>query len=124
MPTIKLEYHETVQGKIEKNVLEFSQALLKKPYALESLFVIKVEGKSMQPKINDQALVVADVSQKEFEPDGIYLVFYEEKMWIKQAKEEDGKKRFVSINPAFSHLVYDFKEVRVIAKALLTFTTL
>jgi phage repressor protein C with HTH and peptisase S24 domain len=124
MPSITLEYHETVQGKIEKNVLEFSQELLTKPYALESLFVIKVEGKSMQPKINDQALVVADVSQKEFEPDGIYLVFYEEKMWIKQAKEEDGKKRFVSINPTFSHLVYDFKEVRVIAKALLTFTTL
>jgi phage repressor protein C with HTH and peptisase S24 domain len=122
--TVRLEYHCEESGKVQKKVLEFSKALLEKPYNEASLFVIKVEGKSMQPKINDQALVVADVSQKEFENNAIYLVFYEEKMWIKQAKEEKGKRLFISINPAFSHLVYDFKDVRVIAKALLTFTTL
>ena len=124
MATIRLEYHYEEAGKIKRNVLEFSKALLKEPYNEDSLFVIKVEGQSMQPKINDQALVVADVSQKEFVIEGIYLVFYEEKMWIKQAKEEEGKKLFVSINPAFSHLVYDFTDVRIVAKALLTFTTL
>ncbi|MFA7083827.1 MAG: S24 family peptidase [Arcobacteraceae bacterium] len=124
MSTIKLEYHEEDQGKVQKKFLTFSQELLKKPYVLESLFVIKVNGESMQPKINDNALVVADLSQKEFEQSAIYLVYYENNMWIKQAKKEEGKELFVSINPAFKHLVYAKEEVRVIAKALLTFTTL
>lgn len=124
MSTLKLEYHCEIQGKIEKRFLEFSKELLKEPYSVDSLFVIKVDGKSMEPRINDQALVVADLSQKEVVSEAIYLVYYENNMWIKQAKVKEGKTLFVSINPAFSHLVYKKEEVRVIAKALLTFTTL
>jgi len=124
MSTIQLEYHENCEGKVEKKFLEFSRTLLKEPYSVDSLFVTKVEGKSMEPKINDQALVIADLSQKDFIHDAIYLVYYEDKMWIKQAKELEGEKLFVSINPLFKHLVYQREEVRVIAKALLTFTTL
>ncbi|MDD2640297.1 MAG: S24 family peptidase [Arcobacteraceae bacterium] len=124
MSTIQLEYHENDKGKVEKKFLEFSRILLQEPYSVDSLFVIKVEGKSMEPKINDQALVIADLSQKDFIHDAIYLVYYEDKMWIKQAKELEGEKLFVSINPLFKHLVYQREEVRVIAKALLTFTTL
>lgn len=124
MSTLKLEYYEIQNSKVEKKVLEFSKELLKEPYCVDSLFVIKVEGKSMQPKINDQALVVADVSQKEFIEDAIYLVEKENQMWIKQAKEINQEKVFTSINPDFSHLVYAYGEVRVIAKALLTFSSL
>lgn len=124
MSIIKLEYHFEHEGKVEKKFLEFSRELLKEPYSVDSLFVIKVEGKSMEPKINHNALVVADLSQKDFIHDAIYLVYYEDKMWIKQAKEAEGEKLFVSINPLFKHLVYQREEVRVIAKALLTFTTL
>lgn len=124
MSTIQLEYHENDKGKVEKKFLEFSRTLLQEPYSVDSLFVIKVEGKSMEPKINDQALVIADLSQKDFIHDAIYLVYYEDKMWIKQAKELEGEKLFVSINPLFKHLVYQREEVRVIAKALLTFTSL
>ncbi len=124
MSTVKLEYHEIQKGKVEKRVLEFSKELLKEPYCIDSLFVIKVEGKSMQPKINDQALVVADVAQKEFTEAAIYLVEKENKIWIKQAKTINQEKVFVSINPDFSHLVYEYAEVRIIAKALLTFTSL
>lgn len=124
MSTFKLEYHETHQGKIQKKFLEFSKELLKEPYGEDSLFVIKVDGKSMEPKINDQALVIADLSQKEFEDNAIYLVYKDDLMWIKQAKEHNKEQLFVSINPVFSHLVYKKEEVRVIAKALLTFTTL
>ena len=120
MSTIKLEYHENS----EKKLLEFSKELLKVPYALESLFVIKVEGQSMQPKINHEALVVSDLSQKEFEHEAIYLIYHESSMWIKQAKQDKGKELFVSINPNYAHLVYKKEEVRVIAKALLTFTNL
>lgn len=124
MSTFKLEYHETHQGKVQKKFLEFSKELLKEPYGEDSLFVIKVDGKSMEPKINDQALVIADLSQKEFEDNAIYLVYKDDSMWIKQAKEHNKEQLFVSINPVFSHLVYKKEEVRVIAKALLTFTTL
>lgn len=124
MNTIKLEYHQEIDLKIVKKELEFSKDLLKKTYALESLFVIQVDGKSMQPHINDKALVVADLSQKEFENKGIFLVYKDDKMWIKKALIIDEKEFFVSINPDFSHLVYKKEDSRIVAKAILTFTNL
>lgn len=124
MNTIKLEYHQEIAGKIQKKELEFSKDLLKTPYNISSLFVIQVDGKSMQTLINDKALVVADLSQKEFEDEAIFLVYKDDRMWIKKAKIVDEKEYFVSINPDFSHLVYKKEETRIIAKALLTFTNL
>lgn len=124
MSTITLEYPLIKEGMVEKKELVFSESLLNEPYNKASLFVIQVDGESMQPMINDKALVVADISQKEFAEEGIFLVEFEEKMWIKQAKTVEGRETFVSINPKFSHLVYEFAQVRVIAKAVLTFTAL
>jgi phage repressor protein C with HTH and peptisase S24 domain len=124
MNTIKLEYHQEINKKLEKKELLFSKDLLKHPYTLESLFVIQVDGKSMQPLINDKALVVADLSFKEFENDGIFLVYKDDRMWIKKAKIIDNKECFISINPDFAHLVYEKNDTRIIAKAMLTFTNL
>lgn len=124
MPLITLDYVDTLDGKNEKKALEFSEELLECPVNRGSLFVIKVDGESMQPVIKDRALVVADLSRKEVEDTGIYLVYKENKMWIKQAKKEPDGMTFVSINKAFSHLVYDAADVRVVAKAVLSFNTL
>ena len=123
MSLIILDYVDVLDGKNEKKVLEFSDDLLKEPVNKDSLFVIKVDGKSMQPIIQDRTLVVADLSQKTVEEKGIYLVYYEQRMWIKQAKQELHGMTFVSINKAFSHLVYNETDVRVIAKAVLSFNT-
>ncbi|WP_346726263.1 S24 family peptidase [Arcobacter acticola] len=122
--TIKLEYHQETDGKIEKKELSFSKDLLKEPYTKESLFVIQVDGKSMETLINDKALVVADLSKKEFENNKIFLVYKDDRMWIKKAKIIDNKEYFVSINPDFAHLVYEKKDTRIIAKTILTFTNL
>jgi phage repressor protein C with HTH and peptisase S24 domain len=118
-----LEYVDVLDGKNEKKVLEFSTDLLKEPVNKNSLFVIKVDGESMQPVIKDRTLVVADLSQKAVEDKGIYLVYKEDRMWIKQAKQEARGMTFVSINEAFSHLVYEETDVRVVAKAVLSFNT-
>lgn len=123
MPLIALDYVDVLDGKNEKKVLEFSTDLLKEPVNKDSLFVIKVDGESMQPVIKDRTLVVADLSQKAVEDKSIYLVYKEDKMWIKQAKQEARGMTFVSINEAFSHLVYEETDVRVIAKAVLSFNT-
>lgn len=123
MPLIALDYVDVLDGKNEKKVLEFSTYLLKEPVNKDSLFVIKVDGESMQPVIKDRTLVVADLSQKAVEDKSIYLVYKEDRMWIKQAKQEARGMTFVSINEAFSHLVYEETDVRVIAKAVLSFNT-
>lgn len=123
MSLITLDYVDVFDGKNEKKVLKFSEDLLKEPINRGSLFVIKVDGESMQPTIQDRSLVVADLSQKTVKDKGIYLVYYENKMWIKQAKQETDGMKFVSINKAFSHLVYNQTDVRVIAKAVLSFNT-
>ncbi len=123
MPLITLEYVDTLDADNEKKVLNFSTSLLKEPVNKSSLFVIKVDGKSMQPVIKDRTLVVADLSQKGLEDGGIYLVYYDNKMWIKQAKEKPSGMTLVSINEEYSHLVYKAEEVRVVAKAVLSFNT-
>jgi len=123
MPRIKLDYVDVLGGNNEKKVLEFSTDLLPKPVNKTSLFVIKVDGQSMQPVIKDRTLVVADLSQRTLEDESIYLVYQDDKMWIKQAKQEAAGMKFVSINKDFSHLVYDEAEVRVVAKAVLSFNT-
>jgi len=118
-----LEYIDVLGGKNEKKVLTFSMNLLPEPVNKESLFVIKVDGESMQPVIKDRALIVADLSQRVVEDQGIYLVYQDNRMWIKQAKQENSDMTFVSINKAFSHLVYNEVEVRVVAKVVLSFST-
>lgn len=123
MSLVVLEYVDVLGGKNEKKVLKFSMDLLPEPVNKESLFVIKVDGESMQPVIKDRTLVVADLSQREVEYQGIYLVYKDNNMWIKQAKQEDTGMTFVSINKAFSHLVYSEAEVRVVAKVVLSFST-
>jgi phage repressor protein C with HTH and peptisase S24 domain len=120
---ITLDYVDTLDGDNEKKVLQFSADLLPEPVNIGSLFVIKVDGESMQPVIQDRALVIADLSQATVEDKGIYLVYKDHRMWIKQAKQEDAGMTFVSINTAFSHLVYNETEVRVVAKAVLSFST-
>ncbi|QEZ89296.1 hypothetical protein ACBT_1423 [Aliarcobacter cibarius] len=121
---IKLEYHQNINGIIEKKDLEFPKNLLKEPYNLNSLFVSMVDGQSMEPDILHGSLVIADLSQKEFEDESIYLIYKDNNMWIKKSKFIDNNRYFVSINPKYSHLTYKFEDCRVIAKVLLTFKNL
>lgn len=123
MPLITLEYIDILDGNNEKKLLEFSSDLLKEPVNKDSLFVLKVDGKSMEPVIQNRSLVVVDLSQKKIEDKSVYLVYTENKMWIKQAKVQAKRVTFVSINKDFSHLVYEEKEIRVVAKAVLSFNT-
>lgn len=92
MSLITLEYVDALESNNEKKVLEFSANLLKEPVNKGSLFVIKVDGKSMEPVIKDRTLVVGDLSQREVEE--------------------------------YSHLVYKEEDVRVVAKAVLSFNSL
>lgn len=121
MNKIKLEYHQEIDNKIVKKELEFEENLIKVPYSKTSLFVSKVKGKSMQPVIFDNSLVVADLSQKEFEDEAIFLIEKDENMWIKKASLMEQKEFFVSINPDFSHLAYKKEDCRIIAKVLIYF---
>lgn len=121
---ISLEYKAIEEGEVVDKVVEFSSSLLEGAFNEESLFAVTVEGESMQPLISDRALVIADLSQKELQDSSIYLVYHGDKMWIKQYKENDDKKEFISLNPKFSHLVYPVLECHVVARVMLTFTKL
>jgi len=121
LSTIELEYTDIFDENKTKKLL-FSKHLIKSEFTEKSLFPIIVDGKSMQPVINDRAVIVADLSLKELVDDKIYLVYYEEKMWVKKYDKE--QEIFFSINPDFAHLVYKKDEVHVVAQVLLTFTTL
>ena len=121
MNTIKLEYHYLVNNEVIKKELEFEENLIKIPFSKSSLFVSKVEGKSMQPLIMDNALVVADLSQKDFENESIFLIYKDENMWLKKGSIINSNEFFVSINPDFSHLTYKKEDCRIIARVVLYF---
>ncbi|UPT78443.1 S24 family peptidase [Sulfurovum sp. XGS-02] len=121
MDTIKLEYHQIIDENAVRKELEFQEDLLKLPYSRKSLFVSTVEGESMQPLIKDRSLVIADLSQKEFEDGAIFLIEKDQNMWIKKASYIEKKEFFVSINPDYSHLVYKREDCRILAKVLLHF---
>ena len=121
MSIINLEYTDIFdEQKVKK--LTFSKHLIKSDFKEKSLFAIIVNGESMQPIINDKAVLVTDLSNKMLEDEKIYLVYYENKMWVKKYSLEN--KNFYSINPKFSHLLYKDDEVQVVAKVLITFTNL
>ena len=75
----------------------------------------------MQPYIMDKSLVVADLSQKEFKNEDIFLIYKDDNMWIKKAKTKNNEDFFVSINPNYSHLQYIRNDCRIIAKVILFF---
>ena len=121
MNTLRLEYTDVFDDNKTKE-LTFSKHLIKKDFNEKSLFVTIVDGKSMQPVINHKAVIVSDLSNKELEDNGIYLVYYENRMWVKRYSLKN--KNFFSINPDFAHLVYKKDEIHLIAKVLITFTNL
>lgn len=90
--------------------------MVKEEFKKESLFALVVDGKSMQPKIKDKEVIVVDLSQKELLHKKIYVVYFENKMWVK--KYDKTNKIFVSINPDFSHLIYKANKVHIIGKVL------
>lgn len=121
MELIHLEYTDVFDNNASKKIV-FSKYLIKKEFNEKSLFVVLVDGESMQPMINHRAVIVADLSQKELESDGIYLLYYGDKMWVKRYNKQD--ETFISINPLYSHLVYQKDDIYLVAKVLLTFTNL
>lgn len=123
MSLISLEYKDFFDGNKDKK-LEFSEDLLLSSYNIKSLFALKVDGESMQPVINDKALIVTDLSQKTVLNESIYVVFNDGKMWVKKAIVEENITTFISINKEYSHLIFNEKDTRVIGKVLLTFTNL
>ncbi|MCP4969346.1 MAG: S24 family peptidase [Arcobacter sp.] len=121
MNTIKLEYTDIYDNEKTKELI-FSKNLIKKDFNESSLFALIIDGKSMQALIQDRSVIVTDLSNKTLEDEGIYLLYYENKMWVKKYNIKD--ETFVSINPDFSHLVYKKNEIHLVAKVLLTFTNL
>lgn len=121
MALISLEYLEPLNNSVEKHIISFSDNLLKEGVNPASLFVIKVEGESMQPLIPDGSYVVADLSQKNLKHNDIYIVERDNRLWIKQAFVTKEHEKFVSINHDYAHLEYEKESVRVVAKVVLHF---
>ena len=119
---IKLSYFD-----FEKNIkeeIQFSSSLIKEEFEESSLYVIKIKGESMQDLIMNDSLIVSSLKIGEIKHNSIYIIEHNKDIWIKRAKITDSKKIFVSINKKYLHLEYKLEEVRIISKALLTFTNL
>ena len=115
------DWIQTLYEWADKNSID-DLHIVEKKFNKKSLFTLLVDGESMQPVINHKAVIVADLSQKDLEDDAIYLLYFENKMWVKKYNKKE--EIFYSINPLFSHLVYNKEDVHLVAKVLITFTNL
>lgn len=118
---IVLEYTDVFDENKVKSLV-FSKHLITQDFNEQSLFAILIDGKSMEPNITHKSVLIADLSQKELIDEKIYLVYYDNKMWVKKYSNKD--EQFISINPDFSHLVYKIKDVHIVARVVLTFKNL
>ena len=118
---ITLEYYN--QSLKQKEVLSFSSSLLKGKPRISSLFVIKIEGESMQDLIQDKSLIVASLDVDALNDGCLYLLDYENKLWLKKAKKTNNAFVFISTNEKFSHLHFKEEEIRIVAKVLASFTS-
>lgn len=116
METITLEYTDVFDNNKIKTI-SFEESMIKQSFNKESLFASLVDGQSMQPLITHKAIIVTDISKKDLFHEDNYLIYYENRMWIK--KYDDKIKSFVSINPNYKHLVYSLNEVHIVGKVLL-----
>lgn len=119
---IKLSYYDFEKSKKEEII--FSSFLIKEEFDESSLYVIKIKGESMQNLIMNDSLIVASLNIGEIKNNSIYIIEHDKQIWIKKAKITNNENKFISINPKYLHLEYKFEDVRIIAKALLTFTSL
>ena len=118
MQKIKLSYTDIFDENKQKELI-FSKDLLPKKYSEKSLFALIVDGESMQPLITNRAVVVCDLSLKEFEDGAIYILYHGDKMWIKKYNKKD--ETFISINPKYTHLVYQKEDIYLVGKVLIDF---
>lgn len=114
---IKLTYYNISLKKI--STLEFSSSRIKEKFKKESLFVLNLEGKSMQPLILDKSLLIVSLDYGEIIDKSLYIIEHEKNLWLKQADISNHKMRFISINKDFSHIIYEKEDIRIIAKVLL-----
>jgi len=121
MEIVKLEYTDVFDDNQIKELV-FSKHLIESDFNERSLFALMVDGSSMEPLINHKAVIVTDLSQKELQDKAIYILYHSEKMWVKSYNKKSDA--FISINPQFSHLVYEKEDIHLIARVVLTFTNL
>jgi len=118
---LSLEYYN--QSVKKKEVLHFSSSLLKSKPRISSLFALQIEGESMQDLIQDKSLLVASLDIGTLSDGCLYLLDYENKLWVKKAKKINNSFVFISTNEKFSHLLFKEEEIRVVAKVLASFAS-
>ena len=116
MKTITLEYTDVFDNNKTKTI-SFEETAIKESFNTTSLFATLVDGESMQPLITHKAILVVDISKKDLFHEENYLIYYENRMWIK--KYDNNIKSFVSINPKYQHLIYSLNQVHTVGKVLL-----
>lgn len=113
MEKIKLEYID-VFDENKKKYISFDKSILKNNIKNENLFVTMVAGQSMEPYINHKAILVVNLKDKILEDKKIYVLYYDNKMWVKQYDKKN--EQFISINKKYKHLVYKKDSIHLVGK--------
>ena len=87
-------------------------------------FIVKAKGNSMEPKIHEGDLVVAQKS--EIAPDGTIIVcVYNDEVLIKKYKKEDNYMLLISLNDKYKPIYANEKSFRIegIVKSIFSYST-
>jgi len=89
------------------------------------LEAIHVDGESMEPTLQDGAIVFVDLEEKNINKDGIFIASTNAGLFIKRIrKRADGMIELISDNKNYSPEVMGAEEVRIVGKVVGTIESL
>lgn len=101
----------------------FRTDFLSRKGQISQMVLMRVEGDSMEPKIESGDTVLIDQSQTQPRPGGMYAVGVEDMVYIKMVDALPGKIILKSLNPAYAPLEIDTRGdladgIRILGKAI------
>lgn len=101
----------------------FRSDFLSRKGQISQMVLMRVEGDSMEPKIEHGDTVLIDQSQTQPRPGGMYAVGVEDLVYIKMIDTKPGKIILKSLNPAYEPMEIDARGdlsdgIRILGKAI------
>jgi Predicted transcriptional regulator len=96
-------------GSVERHYA-FRTDFLRRKGQIAQMVLMRVDGNSMAPEIQNGDAVLIDRSQSAPRPGGIYAVSVEDLIYLKIVNAEPGKLCLTSYNPAYAPIIVDTRE--------------
>ena len=114
-PKPNYEYYQSLVGRLGVNYKEFNAFCNSNPYYVK---IIRHDGDSMQPTLQNSSLVIYDASATTFTTDGIYIIKYANNIQIKRIQKISSTAYIIkSDNPSYDPINCNIDDIEFLGRA-------